>query len=67
MSARTAQGRRTMYLVLALAVISAAGNAVVYEFLSGENPIFLLNVAISLLVAVALLFPALRRKLWPRK
>ncbi|WP_431806504.1 hypothetical protein [Microbacterium paraoxydans] len=67
MSARTVQWRRRLYLVLALAVASAAGNAVVYEFLSGRNPIFLLNVAISLLVVVALLFPALRRKLWPRK
>lgn len=53
--------------LIALAIVSAVMNFLVYRYLSDQNPIFLMYVAGSVLVAVALAFPRLRGKLWPSR
>ncbi|MGW9159215.1 MULTISPECIES: hypothetical protein [unclassified Microbacterium] len=52
------------WVVVALAVVSAVLNFVMYQYLSPQNPVFLMYVAVSVLVAVTLVFPRLRQKLW---
>ena len=55
------------WVVVALAVESSALNFVMYQYLSHRNPVFLMYVAVSVLVAVTLVFPRLRQKLWPSR
>lgn len=67
MAVRESAAQTIRCVLIALAMVSAAMNFVVYQYLSDQNPIFLMYAVVSILVAVALLFPRLRQKLWPRR